>query len=346
MKKGFIIGIVAVLSLVALGFVGIRYVNSKIEDKLVNIIDDNIKYEELSVSALKGTLLFNGLEFTEENNVLGLDYIEFKIPLGNVISLVKDVNNGTITNIKITIRGVKISNQLDSYNYEQDSLMANIKGKISTKIFTEGTNTQNTDLLLNGLEMDNNGVQFISENGNIDIDNLYFDLKGNLDFRDFEYKLENEGYGVLKDIFESLSLNFQGFKYEADDKMIQSLTMMAYMFLGDVSIIQDEKNWEVDKLLLELQQTENTLIVDELDLVTNWIDLNVNGLVTLDEDLESFTPLQINVTMNDYIDDLRPLFEMVASGLSEDLLPVGPFVLNISIEDDNSYPLVKIKELD
>ncbi len=55
--------------------------------------------------------------------------------------------------------------------------------------------------------------------------------------------------------------------------------------------------------------------------------------------------MNINLNMNEYVEDLRPLFEMLVSEMTAKKLPEGKFALTVSMEDMNSYPDVKLEDV-
>ncbi len=349
-----IIVIAVVLALAVIGVVALNVINSKVEEQIVSLLDekikenqleDTLKYNEVVVAATKGFITINGLEFMDEETDLSIDSIELQIPNSEALKLAQDSSNANISDLKINLIGMNFSDKDGDIKLGQDKLFAHFKGNINTKIFNADDVPTDLDFTVNTLEMENSGVILTSDIGVISFSDLSIRAKGNLKASDFNKDYDELGYIGLIDIFDKINLNFEGFKYEAEQEIRQGLSMMAYMFLGEVSFIGNQENWAIDKLALEAGVEENTVSISNLELVTNWIDFNINASVTIDEALESFIPFNLKLRMNDYVGDLRPFFEMFTAEMTDEMLPEGNFALSFSMENENSYPEVKLEDL-
>ncbi|MCY1151680.1 MAG: hypothetical protein PQJ49_02645 [Sphaerochaetaceae bacterium] len=352
MKKRVIITIIVILSLVAIGIIAINVTNNIAEEQIASLLDEwgdenqeeyNFSYDSVAVDATKGLLTVNGMKLLDSETKLDIEAFAIDIPLSQAISLAQNPYNTELTDVKVAIKGIKFSDNDDIFNIEQSEMKVHFTGNINTKISDSGYEIKDSDFIINSLGMENNDVVFNSTMGTMSFDDLSFEAKGNFNLYNFDN--ESENLMVFMDIVDDASLNFEGFKYDAEQQIRESISMIAYMFLGDVSFIGNPENWAIDKLSLLLDVDENKLSINDLSLETNWIDFNIQANTTIDELTESYTPLFFKLSINDYIDDLRPIFEMISSEISDEELPEGKFSLSLFMENENSYPDVKIEEL-
>ncbi|QEN05208.1 hypothetical protein EW093_10960 [Thiospirochaeta perfilievii] len=265
--------------------------------------------------------------------------------MSEALSLAKDPNNSIISDLKVNIKGMNFTSKSDGTKLEQGDMSIVFKGKINTKIFDMDAAPTDDDFLIEKIELKNNNVIFTSAIGVMSFDDFSMGIDGNIKASDLEKDYDELGYIALMDIFKKVSLNFEGFKYEADQEIRQSLTMMAYMFLGEVSFIGNQENWAINKLALDAGKDDSTITIDSLDLATNWIDFRINASFNIDQSLESFTPLNFKLNMNDYIEDLQPFIEMFIGEMTTETLPDGKFALSVSMKDMESMPEVKLEDL-
>ena len=271
--------------------------------------------------------------------------VEIKLPMSEALSLAKNPNDSIITDLKVNIKGMNFTSKSDGTKLEQSDLSLVFKGKVNTKIFSEDIVPTDEDFLIEQIELKNNDVVFSSDIGVISFKDFSLGLSGNIKASDFIKDYDEIGYFALMDIVSRINLNFEGFKYEAEQEIRQGLTMMAYMFLGEVSFIGNQENWAINKLALDAGIDGNTISIDSLDLATNWIDFGINASFNLDETLESFTPLNFTLNMNEYIDDIKPFLEMFIGEMTTDKLPEGKFALSVSMENMDSMPEIKLEDL-
>ena len=354
MKKRVIIGIIVILSSVVIGVIAINVTNKRAEKQIISLlnewIEDNkseysFSYDNVEVYATKGILSINGIKVFDSEIEFNIDTLDIKIPLLQAISLYHNPYNSKLTDIKVTIKDMGLSDMDDLFSLEQSEMKVHFYGNINTKIYDSEYKATDSDFIINALDMENNNVILESTLGTMSFDDLSFGAKGNLVLSNFEENYEKKNITTFMDIVEEVSFNFEGFKYDAEQDIRQSLSMFAYMFLGEASFIGNQENWSIDKLSLQADVEEDKLSVSNLSLETNWIDLNINAYTTINDFSESYTPLSFKLIINDYIDDLRPFFEMISSEISDEPLPEGKFSLSIFWGNENSYPEVKFDEL-
>ncbi len=351
MKKRVIIGIIVILSLVV---IAINVTNKRAEKQIISLLTEWIEenkseysfsYDNAKVYATKGLLSINGIKVFDSEIEFNIDTLDIKIPLSQTISLYHNFYNLKLTDIKVTIKDMELSDMDDLFSLEQSEMKVHFNGNINTKIFDSGYEATDSDFIINALDMENNNVIFKSTIGTMSFVDLFFVAKGNLIPSNYEENHEEVDITTFMDNVEEVSFNFEGFKYDAEQDIRQSLSMFAYMFLGEASFIGNQENWAIDKLSLQADVEEDKLSVSNLSLENNWIDFNINAYITINDFSESYTPLSFKLSINDYIDELRPFFEMISSEISDEPLPEGKFSLSIFWENENSYPEVKFEEL-
>lgn len=349
MKKSLIIVIALVISIISIGILVINKINETVEEVIVKVLNDEMnqspfKFKDVSISATKGLMTISEIEYVDEDIIMNMDSIDLELSVGNAINIIKEFNNANITDLKVTIKNMDIKDHIGSIHIEQDQLSANLSGNMNTKIFNEDYISKDSDFTITNIKMKNDGVTLSSELGEMEFEQISFELNGNIKASDLEKDYKETGYISIKDILDDVFLDIEDFQYNPAQQLKQGLTMMSYMFLGNVSLIGNQENWGIDKLSLQTGVLGDTITVDKLDLLTNWIDLSVNGSVTVDELMESFTPLNIRLNINDYMKDLRPVLEMLTANLTNETIPEGSFTLNLSLEDDKSYPQVVVEK--
>ena len=354
MKKGIIIGLTVIVGIVLVGIVTINVVNTKAESQITSVIEENLKnnemddvfkYGDIKVSSTKGSITLSDVDLSNEDMNISASSVEIKLPINEAINLVKNPDNSMITDLKVNIKGVNLISKSDGTKFKQGDLSIVFKGKVNTKIFNDEIIPTDDDFLIEKIELKNSDVIFSSDIGVMSFEDFSLGMVGNIKASDFTRDYDEIGYMALLNIFSKLNLNFEGFKYEAEQEIRQGLSMMAYMFLGEVSFIGNQENWAINKLALDIDIDGNTISIQSLDLVTNWIDFGINASFNLDETLESFTPLNFKLNMNEYIDDLQPFFEMFIGEMTTDEMPEGKFSLSVSMEDMDSLPEVKLEDL-
>lgn len=350
MKKSLIIGIAILIVIIGAVYVVVDVINKKIEDVIVEILDEETgnyqrSYREVSISVPRGSLTISGLELTEDNLSVEIESIEFQLPLGDAVGIAMDSDNGQITDVRVRVNGMKVFDHLKSFQIEQDDLLFHFKGHINAKVFHSDYMPNKRDFIIESIEMDNSEVNLITELGRMSFTDLSFVINGDIDVSNFESEFNSIGYLALKDSLADLYVHIEGFKYEPELQIQQTLTMMAFMFLGDVSLLRNEENWAIDKLSLNASIEDDTVSMNHLDLITNWIDLHINASLTIDETIESFAPLDININFNSYVNELRPVLEMFTSQITDEKIPEGSFSLTLSQENTGSYPNVKVEKI-
>ncbi|NCD07502.1 MAG: hypothetical protein EOL97_15440 [Spirochaetia bacterium] len=354
MKKRIIIGIIVILSLVVIGVIAINVTNKRAEKQIISLLDEwidenkseySFSYDNVDVFVTKGLLAINGIKLFDPEIELNIDTLDIKIPLSQAISLYHNPYNSKLTDIKVTIKEMNLSDMDDLFSLEQSEMKVHFNGNINTKIYDLGYEATDSDFIINALDMGNNSVIIKSTLGSMSFDDLSFGAKGNLILSNFEESDEKVDITTFMDIVEEVSFNFEGFKYDAEQEIRQSLSMFAYMFLGEASFIGNQENWAIDKLSLQADVEDDKLSINDLSLTTNWIDFKIQANTTINDLSKSYTPLSFKLSINDYIDDLRPFFEMVSSEISDEPLPEGKFSLSIFLENENSFPEVKIEDL-
>lgn len=354
MKKGIVIGLSIVVGIVLVGIVTINIVNTKAESQIASVIENSIKsnemedtftYSDINVSSTKGSITLRDVNLSNDEMDITVSSVEIKLPMNEALSLAKNPDNSMITDLKVNIKGMNLISKSDGTKFEQGDLSIVFKGKVNTKIFNDEIIPTDDDFLIENIELKNHNVMFSSDIGVMSFDDLSLGMVGNIKASDFTKDYDEIGYITLMEIFSSLKVNFEGFKYEAEQEIRQGLTMMAYMFLGEVSFIGNQENWAVSKLTLDAGIDGNTISIQSLDLATNWIDFDINASFNLDETLESFTPLNFKLNMNEYIDDLQPFLEMFIGEMTTDEMPEGKFALSVSMDDMDSLPEVKLEDL-
>lgn len=354
MKKGIVISLSIIVAILLTGVIALNIVNSKAEDQVISALEDSLvengldgklKYSDIKVSSLNGSMTLNNIEIADDEVDILVDSVKVQLPMSEALGIARNPDDAVLTNLKVNISGLELKNKTDGTNLTQGDFSMVFKGSIKTKIFSEDIIPSDDDFLINTLEFSNDNVVLTSEIGEMSFDNFNFGLFGNIKASDFEQDFADTGYKALLNLLNRVTLNFQGFKFIANQEVRESLSMLGYMYLGDVSFMGNDENWAIDRLSLDSVIDGSNLSIESLDLVTSWIDFDINASFNIDDTLESITPFNIQLNMNNYIAELKPLLEMFIGQMTGDNLPDDNFSLNIAMEDMNSYPEVTIEKL-
>ncbi len=355
MKKRVIVGIIVILSLVVIGVIALNVTNNRAEKQIISLLDEwieenqleySLSYNDVMVYTTQGLLTINGIKVFDSGVKLNIDSLDIEIPFLKALNLYRNPYNSQLTDIKITIKGMNYSDILNSFSIEQPEMKVHFYGNINTKIYNSEYEPIDSDFIINALDIENADIIVKSSIGTMSFEDLSFEAKGNLNPYDFVKENDKANIMTFKDVFEEMSLNLTGFEYTAKQEIRESISMLAYMFLGELSFIGNQENWAIDNLSLQVDVEGEKLLLSNLSLKTNWIDLNSQAYVTINDLSESYTPLYFKLSINDYIDDLRPFFEMIASEITDEVLTEGKFSLSVVMENENSFPEVKLEYLD
>lgn len=357
MKKFFTVIITIILFLLAIGFVAINLVDKEGEKQLSYLLDDmivenrledKVSYSSLEVSAKDGLVVINDLEFIDSDIGFNANSLEIKLPFSDIISLVKDSSSKTITDLNISGKDIVLSIKNDNITLKQDELKLHFNGNVNTSIFESNSIPKDSNLMIKELGIDSSGTSITSDVGTVDCDTLFVNASGNLKLSDLLVNIEeSDAIGILNNFenLEQLSLNLEGANYDADEKTKSMVSMIVASFLDDSSIVDNQENWKIDKLDLKMGFDENLLSIKDLSLKNNLMDFNCQASLSIDELSQTINPLDLTLRVNEYNEDLRPIFNMVALSVSDTTLPDGGFLLDIEMPEDNSFPVVKFEEL-
>lgn len=352
MKKGLIIAGAVIVVVAVVGIILTRRVETVVEDELTTLIDELIEesgleeiltYSELEVNTAKGALTVNDLSFTDEGMNMAIDTLNIELPPKDAISIAVNPENADITDLKVTVHGMSLTDEAEGITVTQDMGSSQFIGSINTRIFDENYTPEDSDFQVERLTLENSGVSIKSDAGVISIESIALNIDTELKASDVEGELD--GFVTLINIFKNISLKTSGISFDAVQDVKDTVTMSAYMFLGDGSLVEDDKNWAIEKFNMETESENNVLNLKQLELLANWIDLDMNASFTIDEELENFLPLNIELNFNDYIETLRPTMNMFVSQMVGKELPEGSFSVNVSMNEGDGFPLIEVEDI-
>lgn len=337
MKKSLII-VTVIITVLSIGIVTSNIINKKLEEVIISGLSNGMgkapfSYEDVTVSVTKMLLTISGAEYVDDDVRIKIGNIDLQLPLKNVV----DIKH--ITDLTVSISEMSISDHIGTFQIIHEDLKANINGRMNIDNIPN-----NSDLLINRIDIKSDDVKVIFSLGEFIIPHLNWGVEGEIDVSDI--KDDYKGIRALysKDLIDGIYINFEELEYIADKKIKQGLTMMSFMILGDVSLINDKKNWIINEFSLNADLLEDTVVIDSIELITDWLNLDIYGSVTINENLDSYTPLDLNLNLNDYNRGLRPILEMLVSNVTQESLPEGSVSLGLSMVNNQSLPNLSIKK--
>jgi hypothetical protein len=352
-KKVALIASAIVVVVVVIAVVSINLVNKSVEKQLVIKLDnqiknsdyaDNLTYKDLKVKAQNGSFIVKDIKFIDENFMVTIDSAAVKMPIKEAISLAKDSTNTMLTDISIEMSGIEALDQAETVSYGQENLTVKFKGHINTRLFDSQYTPENidADLGVKQISLNVKDIKYISPIGKMDLQNFAFNVDADLRPSVFGGNSFNKKYSMLQSL-DMVSFNLENYSFEAAQNVSDSLSMLSYMYLGEDAFVKNQENWKIMKCSSNIDVTDNQIVVNNLDLVTNWINMNTEASVSIEPEFKTFTPLNMNINLKEYSSELRPLFEGFIGNLTEDKIPEGSFSLNLVQSDEGSFPKISIK---
>jgi len=338
--------------LVVIAVVSINLVSKSVEKQLVLKLDEQIKnsdyaenltYKDLKVKATQGIIVVNDIKFSDEKFTVTIDSTTVKIPINEAILLAKDSSNTQLTDLTVKMTGIKALDKAETISYGQENLSAKFKGHITTKLFDSHYVSKDidADFGIKQLGLSVKNIKYLSPIGTMNLQDFAFNVDADLKPSVFEGNSSNKKYSILQS-FDAASFNIEDYSFEATKDVSDSFSMLSYMYLGDDSFVKNQENWKIIKCSSAVSVADNQIVVNNLDLVTNWLNINTKASAFVEPEFKTFTPLSMNINFKEYNDKLRPLFEQLAGYLTDDEIPEGSFLLNFELPDAKSVPKISI----
>lgn len=351
--RGVIILLVVVAGITILGFVSLGFANTYIENQMGALLDETliensltntVSYRDIKVLAHKGLVVVGGIEFIDEDIVLELDSVSVQLPLSEALALAKNSKDATLTDLAVHISGFKGIDTSSNMILEQDTSAFTVRGNVNTKIFYDDYSPENadTDFRIDEVSMDLEGFRFKAPGVKMGIEAYTLDVTGDLKpsllANDF-----NNDYALIVQALDKASFSLKNYTLELEEDIRGIVEFFVSLYLGEPSFIGDPENWNIEKLAFEIDVTDTKVSLSDLACITNWINMNAEASFAIEEPFDSFTSLEISLTMNEYIEEIRPFFELFASEMAGSKLPDGTFTCTIFLRDENSFPEISFE---
>ncbi|MDA3808993.1 MAG: hypothetical protein PF518_01560 [Spirochaetaceae bacterium] len=346
-------GTLLLLVVASVIFIGItkQKIEMQVTDQLDQAIlqaqlEDVVSYETINISSLQGQLEINGIKYDDDIYLLTADSIIVEMPVKEILSLAKNPENTEITDVSIQLKGLNFVDESQNLTFNQDEWTMMFLGNIHTGLFSERRDEILTeyDPGISMISIESSGSRFMTPMGDMSLGNFQFESKGDLKLSNVELADSSGDYSSLYTSLESVSFIFSDYAFVLVDEIRDELLMRVSMLFGPLPFLEDPENWKIEEFALSGGITQGQAEVRDVTLKTNWIDIHANTSIGVSDNLEPIPPLDIQVSVNEYTESLRSLFEMMAYQLAESELPEGKsFTFNFTISDVDSVPKIVIK---
>lgn len=351
--RGVFILLVVVVMLVILGFVSLEVANSYIESQLGVVIDENIaannlkdtfSYSDIEVLAHKGLVVIKDIEFIDEVLVLELDSVSVQLPLDEAIALARNSMDATLTDVAIHISGIKGIDTSSNSIIEQDTLALAIKGKVNTSVFYGDYPIENADtnVKIEEVSMDLTGFRFTAPSVTMGIEAYSLDFSGDVRPSLFVTDVPNI-YAPIVQALDKASFTLENFTLELDKETKGLVEFFVSLYVGELSFLGDAENWNIEKLAFAVEVTDTNVSITDVVCITNWLNMQAEASFAIEEPFDSFTSLEISLSMHEYNEELRPFFELIAQLMTGSKLPDGTFTCTIMLQDEHSFPVISFE---
>ncbi|MFZ7134709.1 MAG: hypothetical protein ACOWWR_20375 [Eubacteriales bacterium] len=356
-KKTLILGIAlgALAVIVVAFFIIISFLNNRAEEEISEKVDQAIiesrldgilSYKNIDVSSVKGTIEVEGISFNDPDLSFDADSVSVKLPVSEVMSLVKKPDDTIITDIFVQINGLNLTDTAQEISLAQNKWELRFQGNIHTGYFgdTPEVVPEDFDPKISFISINSTGTTLKSSIGEMKLGKTGFEAKGNFRLADIEEASLSDEYSSLIKKMEAVSISFSGYTLDLEDEMKESILMSLNMLFGPVPFLEDPRNWEITDFRLEGGLKDEKAEIRDLSLKTNWIDFKGSASMGLDESLQPLPPLDIQLNIKEYADGLRSILEMFAYELVGQELPEeNSLSFHLMLPDLDSDPEITIE---
>lgn len=322
-----------------------RHVTALLDEQIVeNNLKNVVSYGDVQVQAHRGSLQINSIEFLDEDITLSIGSTALHLPLGQLFALAMRPQNTTLTDISIHLSSIKGIDEYTSLTIEQERADLTFKGSLNTKVFFEDSSSEpiEDDTRLQELSMDLVGLRLITPIGVMALQSYSLDIEGDFLPSAFIKDLQTNPSAYLVQALDKASFRLEQFTVELDEDIREMAEFLASLYLGRSSYLGDAGNWRIEKLSFDADSSDTTVSLSNVECIAAWIHMGAEASFSLEEPFDTITPLEITVTMYEYIDELRPLFELFVKEMSQSNLPTGTFSVTFYLRDSDSLPEITI----
>jgi hypothetical protein len=245
--------------------------------------------------------------------------VSVTLPPGEALALARDPENATITDIAVDARGFEFSSQYDGSSFTLDRLGLNAQGNVSTALFGDNPEAalegENPGLTLLSMNASGLGFSIPEDGGSMSLSGFEFEAKGDVSAAD----LEVNPTAALRRI-ESVSAEISEFTMEPDPAALEGIRA----FVGPVPLLEDPGNWNVESFAVSACMTEDGVELRSVSAKSKLVEFEGVASMGLSQAFEPLPPLEMDLDVASYHEDLRPVLEFFAQSMPTPVeLPEG-----------------------
>ena len=361
-RKKLTIGIsiaVAVVVIIAVGaIVTLNVIDSRAEAQVRAQMDDALAesgmtdvltYESVSVDSLRGRVAVEGIVFEEDGVTLNIDSATLQLPRSEALALAQNPEDATLTDISFRASAVKLSDEANEVSFTMDELGADFKGSVPIALFSEeqAESVNPADLMVNSSAFTAAGASLSlpQENGSLSLADYSLEVSGEVSAADFA-NAEDTQSAMAALLRNPISFSFElaELAMNLNETARTDLLIQLRMVFGPVPLLENPDNWRINSMSLVGETSDTGVQVSSLSGASNFLEFEASGALGLSDDLRPAPPLDVNLEVSRYDEELRPLFEVLAQQIARSSLPQGDsFSLNIAMADRQGVPDISLE---
>jgi hypothetical protein len=361
-RRTLVISLSALSAVVVIGavaaVVALNMVNRRAEGQVQTQLDsalqqsgiaDQLTYDAVSAEALQGRVSIEGIAFAEEGVNLSIDTLSIELPRDEALALARDFADAQITDIAVTASRMTLIDEAEELSVGTEELGMHFRGNLPTALFSEDTGPEvdPAALVVNtvGLSLAGGSLTLPENAGAFRLGSYDSEIQGNVTGADLAAAVDLPAAlaAALEDS-ASLSVELADLALDLNESALSEMLSEIEMMLGPVTMLENPENRRIDSMALTGTADGSGVELSSLSGSAEFLEFEASGALGFSDELLPAPPLQIDLEVEHYEEELRPLFEILAQQIAMSALPEGnSFSFSLAMQDEEGVPEITLE---
>jgi hypothetical protein len=142
----------------------------------------------------------------------------------------------------------------------------------------------------------------------------------------------------------SLSVELADLALDLNESALSEMLSEIEMMLGPVPMLENPENRRIDSMALTGTADGSGVELSSLSGSAEFLEFEASGALGFSDELLPAPPLQIDLEVEHYEEELRPLFEILAQQIAMSALPEGnSFSFSLAMQDEEGVPEITLE---